>query len=81
MHPVPIFELAGNYDLLIQTVNLSTFNWLPQEVKRTEWISDVCSYCKNLNFMMISALWIQMGSYNSDYLESFRFLLPAFSGR
>jgi hypothetical protein len=81
MHPVPIFELAENYDLLIQTVNLSTFSWLPQEVKRTEWMSDVCSYCKNLNFMMISALWIQMGSYYSDYLENFRFLLPAFSGR
>ncbi len=81
MHLVPIFELAGDYDLLIQTVNLSTLSWLPQEVKRTEWMSDVHSYCKNLNFMLISALWIQMRSCYSDYLENFRCLLLAFSGR
>ncbi len=45
MHPVPIFELVVNYDLLIQTINLSTFNWLPHEVKTTEWIYDVRNYC------------------------------------
>jgi hypothetical protein len=38
MDPVPIFELAGNYDLVIQTFNLSTFIWLLHEVKKNEWI-------------------------------------------